>query len=289
MDNLKDITNPSLQARRQLFEKSLKLAGKQRFDCVVAMLATPYKDLREAVLDSCSDNEVQNWENDFIDLFKSFDPNENELQTQAILVLLQRLKGKLCQPLANFCHECLKSQHPDVQYQAFCLAELQEETSDKYLDAVRKFLHSNDEDIRIVAIQALDRLKPNWAYNEIVQLSQNARELEAFHALLALVHLSSEEQRKAHVLKMSQYLQQERYCFVAIQCLFEYGVSENIDALIQVAKNFFGEPTSRVAAAAAAARLGSEEGKKLLQKFSQSRHGNPNYARELIEKLKQLH
>ena len=47
------------------------------------------------------------------------------------------------------------------------------------------------------------------------------------------------------------------------------------------------EPTNRVAAAAAAAKLGSDEGFEVLKKFTQSRHGNPNYARELIGKLNQ--
>ena len=289
MDNqIAQAFSASKEQRRLAFDHAMQLTGKERFNCIVAMLATPYKDIREAILDSCTEEDILNWKPDLIEFLKTFKPDENMLQTQGILVLMQRLSGEFPPEFVHFCHNCLKLNIPDVQYQAFCLAELNEESSNDYLNTVRNFLHSKDEDFRIVAIQALTRLKPEFAYSEIEQLSQSASNLEAFHILLALVRLSNCEQRTTLVVKMSQYLEDERFCFVAAQCLFDYGVEENIPALLQVAKSFFAEPTNRVMAAAAAAKLGSEEGKSLLQKFSQSRHGNPNYAHELLEKLNQL-
>ncbi len=279
--------SPSSADRRQVFEYAVGLEGKERFDAVVALLATPYKDLGEAVLESCTPDVIRAWKPWLSELTANYDPEENPRQTQGILVLMQRFEGDFAPEWGDFCHKCLESQNPDVRYQAFCLAELREESSEEYLGKVRSFLHSPDEDMRIVAIQALTRLKPDWACSEIEDISRTAGSLESFHALLALVRLSDENKRTAHVLKMSQYLDDGRYCFVAAQCIFDYGVKDNIPALLSVAKSILAEPTNRVAAAAAAAKLGSDEGKELLQKFSQSRHGNPNYARELLEKLNQ--
>ena len=288
MDIIKQAFSASKEQRRLAFEQSLLLTGKERFNCVVAMLATPYKDIREAILDSCTSLDLLSWKPDLIEFLKSFQPQDHTLQTQGILVLMQRLDEDFPPEFIEFYKKCLKLQDPDIRYQAFCLAELREESSQDYLDTVRSFLHSDDEDCRIVAIQALTRLKPDFAFSEIEQLAQSAANLEAFHSLLALIRLGNCEQRTTHVVKLSQYLEDERYCFVAAQCMFDYGTQENIPALLQVAKSFFAEPTNRVMAAAAAAKLGSDEGKSLLQKFSQSRHGNPNYARELLEKLNQL-
>ncbi len=288
MDSINHAFSASKELRRMAFEQSLRLTGKQRFDCVVAMLAAPYKDIREAILDSCSEQDIRSWKPNLIEFLKSFVPQEHTLQTQGILVLMQRLDEDFPTEFIEFYQKCLKIQDPDIQYQAFCLAELREESTPDYLNDVRSFLHSDDVDFRIVAIQALTRLKPDFAFAEIEKRSQSANSLEAFHILLALIRLGNCEQRTTHVVKLSQYLEDERYCFAAAQCIFDYGIQDNIPALLQVAKSFFAEPTNRVIAAAAAAKLGSDEGKSLLQKFSQSRHGNPNYARELLEKLNQL-
>ena len=204
---------------------------------------------------------------------------------QALLVFMQRLSGDLEDELMSFGLKCLDHTDIDVRYQAFCLCELRECDTPEYLERVKGWLESRDEDFRIVAIQSLARLRPEWAEKALEERAHHAFGVEAFHILLTQIRICPVERRESFAAQLIPYLKNERFAFAAVQALGEYGNSSATAELLDVAQSFMAEPTLRVAAAYAAARLGSEEGKKWLKKFSSSRHGNPSYAKELLDAL----
>ncbi len=278
----------SLSVMRRALDSFISLTGENQARAAMALLASDCKELRESVLDVCSESVVssEDWKKVLLEVATDEHTVKNATLCQSLLVIYQRC-SELPEGIEAFCRNCLKHTDADVRYQAYCLAELREENSEEYLALVREFLKSADEDMRIVSVQAVDRLKPEWGMEALAQAAEKASWLEKFHILLTRIHLCSVDERATVAKALSEYLTDDRFSFAAIQALGEYGTTAEIPALLQYARSFLSEPTTRVAAAWAAAKLGSDEGIKLLKKFVSSRHGNPNYARELLEKIEQ--
>ena len=287
-DFKKAAQSSSLSVMRKALDSFMNLDGENQARAAIALLASDNKDLRESVLDVCSESVVssEDWKKVLLETVDDESTVKNASLCQSLLVIFQRC-SELPKTIDAFLRICLKHTDADVRYQAYCLAELQEDESEEYLEMVREFLNSSDEDMRIVSVQALERLKPEWGLEALVKAAEKASWLEKFHILLARIHLCSAEERATVAKELSNYLNDDRFSFAAIQTLGEYGTPEEIPALLEYARSFLSEPTTRTAAAWAAAKLGSDEGLKLLKKFVSSRHGNPNYAQELLEKIEQ--
>lgn len=276
----------SLSARRQAFCDFLEQETSVQCKAAMILLKSEYRDLHEAILNYCSEDVVSDMH--WRAALKNAISDENTLKCrelcQGLLVIYQRLP-EFDPEVSAFCQKCLEHEDADVRYQAYCLAELHEISSDEYLDCVRMFLESSDEDMRIISIQALARLKPEWAMKKLDERAEMATGVEAFHILLSQIHLCDEKSRPLFAQKLAVCVENERFAFAAVQALYEFGDESVVPTLLRYARSILSEPTTRIAAAAAAAKLGSQEGIKILQKFASSRHGNPNYAQEQLAKF----
>lgn len=276
----------SASVRRRAFGQFMGLHADEQPGIALIFLGSEHRDLREAVLDYCSEDVVASkaWTEALKNAVSNDKIASNALLCQGLLVIFQRL-SKLEDEFVAFYHKCLKHTDADVLYQAYCLAELREETSCEYHDFVKTNIHSEDEDMRIISIQALARLKPDWAIDALKKCAETAVGVEAFHILLSQIHICPPEMRPEFAQKIAFYIENERFAFAAVQALYEFGDASVVPALIRYARSVLSEPTTRIAAAAAAAKLGSKDGIKILKKFASSRHGNPSYAKEQLEKL----
>ena len=279
----------SMEKRIQAVERLDALPDDEHFSCAVILLNSPYHDLWEAALETCSSERVSSdaWRGS---LDKYLDKNLDEIPAkvqQALVICIRRMDGDLSNRIKTFCQKCLESDDLDVRYQAFCLAEIQEECSEAYSEFVRKALESKDSDFRIIAIQAIQRLRPDWGLDALRKRSIIAYGEEAFHLVLAQMSFDLDDELRSQLeTQLITAISDSRYAFPAIQAVVRYHVEDAVPALLRQAKSFFTEPTIRVASAGAAAKLGSAEGRKLLVKFATSDHGNPDYANELLESLK---
>jgi hypothetical protein len=277
----------SLSKRRLLFEQFLDLNPESQPMAANILLTSAYKDMREAVLEYCTSDVVSSvlWQTCIEACLDDAKFTQNMMWCQCVLVLMQRIEGELSDKLSHFCRQMLDASDVDVRYQAFCLAELACTNDADYVSRVRVWAEDSDEDFRIVAIQAIARLQPEWGMEVLERRASVSFGVEAFHILLTQIRLSSAEDRERFIEKLIPYVGDERFSFAAIQTLSEYGNERAVPALLKVAKSFLSEPTVRVAAAGAAAKLGSEKGRKILLKFATSGHGNPKYAEELLDAL----
>lgn len=282
-----DSSHRSLAKRRLLFEQFLNLKSEDKPMAACHLLSSTYKDLREAVLEYSTSDVVSEsqWKTCLETCLNDSKFRQNMDWCQCALILMQRMDGQLPEQLLSFCQAMLDADDIDVRYQAFCLAELSCTTDDSYISRVRAWLEDEDEDFRIVAVQALARLKPDWSLEMLEKRASVSFGVEAFHILLSQIRLCASEHRKPFIEKLISYVGDERFAFASIQALAQYGDESAIPALLKVAKSILGEPTIRVAAAGAAAKLGSEKGRKILLKFATSGHGNPKYAEELLDAL----
>ncbi len=278
----------SSDERWRAFDRFQSLEGKAQSDAGFELLETSNRELRDAVLSYCTQDilTTEPWQKSLSGRIDDSRTYDCVYLCQSVLVLLQRIDGIEASWL-EFGRRCLEHKDMDVRYQAFCLLELHNESSDAYVERVKAWLESEDEDFRIVSIQALSRLRPSWALMALEERARYAFGVESFHILLTQIRICPAEKRVDYVPQLMRYLENDRFSFAAVQALSEYGNSTCIGELVAIAKGFMTEPTLKVAAAAAAAKLGSEEGIKLLEKFSKSRHGNPSYASELLANLKQ--
>ncbi len=284
---LEHASHRSLSKRRSAFERFLALSDSEQPEVALMLLALSDKDVLEAVLEHCTREVVStdNWRHCLENKLQDANLSQNPDWNQAVLVILQRYEGEYEPSFSAFCEKQLDSDDADVRYQAYCLSEMRNAEGEAYLARVRRWIEDKDEDFRIVSIQALARLKPDWAMEVLKDRASKSFGLEAFHVLLTQIRLCLDSQRGEFVAKLIPYVRDERYSFAAIQALSEYGNADAIPALLGVASRFWAEPTIRVAAAGAAAKLGSEKGRKILLKFATSGHGNPKYAEQLLDAL----
>lgn len=280
----------SSSRRRQALESLFAMEGAERAKLALRLLRTEYKDVRDGIFDLASAQLLSSdkaWEEAIIAEVENKDLlAKDALWRQNLLVLIGRFDGILAEPLVKFYRSHLDDADEDVCYQALCLAELQLESGDAYLERLKTYTQSADEDLRIVAAQGIGRLKPDWAALELSEMARYASGQEAFHILLARLGLKVKDEQLELVEELKAYLEDERYAYPSILALGTYGSASDIDTLLSVARSFFGEPTLKVAAAEAAATLGSAEGLKLLKDFAQAKGGNPSYAAEALERLK---
>jgi len=250
---------------------------------ILRLLGSEYRDVREGVLALCSVETLKEpgfrehlvaWVSDG----EVFEP----LVRQGLLVLISRLEGALEDALAAYYRRCFDDVDGDVRYQAFWVAELRNEEGEDYLTRVRAGTKSKDEDLRILASQAICRLRPSWGEEALAEQARYALGLEAFHVLLARLTLGDAVLRLSLEPSLLAYLGDERFVYPAILALRDYGTEACVEGLLRVAGSFLAEPTVRVAAAEAAARHGSEKGRSLLVAFSNKRGGNPSYAAEAL-------
>ena len=279
----------SMEKRLQAVERLEALPDDEHFTCAVILLDTPYHDLWEATLDTCSSERVssESWRSS-LEKYLENKPDDIPVKVQqALVICIRRMDGDLSSRIKTYCQKCLESEDTEVRYQAFCLAELREENSDAYIEFVKKALESKDTDFRIIAIQAIQRLHPDWGLEALRKRSIVAYGEEAFHLVLAQMSFELDDDLKSQLsTQLITAISDSRYAFPAIQAAVKYHVEDAVPSLLRQAKSFFTEPTIRVASAWAAAALGSAEGRKKLVKFATSEHGNPDYASELLESLK---
>ncbi|MBQ9244322.1 MAG: hypothetical protein IJ165_14080 [Proteobacteria bacterium] len=277
----------SQKIRTEALEAFLAIHDQSKGDAALKLLQTPYKDLSEAILQACTSDIVNtdSFRNALIAALPEVKSSENDNYRQLFLVLLQRLEKPLERSLADFCLEALHAKSNDVRYQAFCVAELNNESSPDYIDFVRTSLNDGDEDIRIVAIQAVERLRPEWGTSALSQRAGKAIDTEACHLFITLLKICTEAERPLYSEKLLPYLEDDRFSFTTLQVLAERGTADAVPHILPIAKSFFSEPTVRVTAAFTAAKLGSDEGMNILKKLSESRHGNPTYAKQLLAEL----
>ena len=277
----------SRKTRAQALDAFFTCEAQTKGEIALELLQTSYKDLSEAVLQACTSDIVNTepFRKALLDALPRTKSSDNTNYRQLFLVLLQRLEKPLERPLAEFCLQELQSKSGDIRYQAFCVAELNNETSAEYLDFVQSALEDSDEDIRIVAIQAVERLTPEWGLKALKKRTDKAMGTEACHLFFTLLKICPEEDRTEYEQKLLPFLNDDRFSFAVMQVLAEHGTPDALPHVLPIAKSFFTEPTIRVAAAYTAAKLGSDEGMNILKKLSESRHGNPTYAQMLLAEL----
>ena len=288
-ESLRDqIQSTSLEKRRDAFEQYLKASDDLKIQYIWTLLDAPYRDIREAAIDSCAPEQLNTepWKSAILNKIGESKDDLSANIRQALLIFIQRLEGELDPRIVQFYRDAMDDSDNDVQYQAFVLAELREENSATYIERLKQWIDSSDPDFRIVAIQALARLNPDWAYKKLEQKLKQSVGEEAFQILLTMIRICPDQTQMPNLShQLVKYAIDDRFAFPAIQAIAQHGTKDEIPDLIGIAKSLFGEPTIRVAAAGAAARLGSDDGLALLKKFSASRHGNPKYAAELLEEL----
>ena len=230
----------------------------------------------------------------------------NDISTYAkesLLIWLASVASYLTPEVKSFVGRCFDDADDEIRYRAFCLAEYAEESSEAYWARVEQWLGDEDEDFRIVAVQAIERrvLQSGAPADEAIlsklesQLSR-ARDTEGFHIRLALLRLCAPSERAEAVRRIIGDIEDARFSYPAIDAVMKYYVTDDagegnatriaaIEALLRVSRGIFGEPTVRTIAAATAAQLGSSAGRELLESFSRSRRGNASYAQELLSSL----
>ena len=278
----------SLEKRREAFELFQKSDEDTQEQVVWDLLDAPYRDIREAVIEFCTPERLNDdaWKSCLLNKVSNVDNSLSVNIRQALLNFIQRLDGTLDDAFVQFYLKALDDDDNDVRYQAFVLAELREDCSESYVARLERWIDSDDADFRIVATQAAARLNPPWAYDKLTKKYKQTSGEEAFHILLTLLKICPDKaQVPEFAHQLVDYAIDDRFAFPAIQALAQYGTQAEIPKLLEVAKSLLAEPTIRVAAAGAAAGLGSEDGMELLKKCSKSRHGNPKYAAELLEAL----
>ena len=291
MDEIVRLGMNGSQAQRCRAAEALETMDPDRRAAVsIRLFDSPYKDIREWIWDNVEAIPPEIWIEAMRQALSAGVGlrQMGVLARQGILVVMQTLACDFPGELDDFARDCLDDEDSDVRYHAFCVAEMRRASGEEYEKRVKSCLECEDVDFRIIAIQAVRRLKPSWGCDAIKARVRYATGLEAFHARLALLHLCTPEERRNCVEALIPDILNDRYAFAAIEAvgLFaEYGSPEVIRALMSVAKGFFTEPTVGVAAAAAAARMGSADGLRWLQKCASSDKGNPEYARILLTKL----
>lgn len=287
----KRASNGSASVRAQAIEDWSALEGEAQAEIAVVLLGAPYKEVREAVLEYAQSEVVSqaSWRRVWEKGLQT--ASGNDLLCANMLVVMGRMVP-LSERMARFVRERFSSADGDVRYQAFCAAEYQEMTDEAYVAQVRKWLEDSDEDMRIVAVQAITRLKPEWGEAALTARYGHARGMESFLIRMALVRMTSGVAHDGYAAQLLRDVRDDRYSFAAIEAIGTFGrpensalVAEAIAVLLKVARRIWEEPTVRVAAAAAAARLGAKDGAAMLKKFASSRHGNPMYARMLADTI----
>jgi hypothetical protein len=129
----------SLEKRIQAVEKLEQLPHHEHFLCSTVLFDTPCHDLWEAVLDTCTTERVSSdeWQRSLSDYLNEKKGNLSARVQQSLVICIRRIEGKLSEVFKDFYHQCLQSEDMDVRYQAFCLAELQEESSAEYVEFVK--------------------------------------------------------------------------------------------------------------------------------------------------------
>lgn len=282
--------HPSASRRRQALDALFDMQGTEQVRLAFKLLKSPHRDIRDGVLDLASAQQLTSdkvWKEILIEEVKNHTLiAQDELWRQNLLVLISRLDRDLPEALVAFYRSHLDDESLDVCYQALCIAELQAEEGEAYLEHLKKYARSDDEDLRIVSTQGIGRLKPVWAEEELIEMARFANGQEAFHILLARLSLRNEDKKAELIEELKGYLKDDRYTFPSILALKNHGSKADAEALIDLAQSFFGEPTLKVMAAEAAAYLGEPEGLKLLENFAKSKRSNPVYASEALEKLR---
>lgn len=270
----------SASVRQRGFEAMTALTGSSQCRAAFVLLSSPFRDLVESVLSFCTSEVLSRPE--WKEAIRRACAGSLTEQSAHLLVLLQHLDEPLEAAFVTFYRRCLDAPFVEVRYQAFCLAEMQCENTPSYVEKVRSWLCCEDEDFRIVSIQAISRLLPDWGVSALESRIDSASRIERFHLILTLFRLSDGKKYEDELL---YFLNDDRFSFAVIDSLGQFGSVKSVPELLKLAGNFLTEPTIRVAAAGAAARLGDAKGRKWLEKFSRQRHGNPSYARELLAML----
>lgn len=273
----------SYQIRQRVISEFSSLPIKDQQELFGKLLQSPYKDVREGIFNVLSAERLQS-EASWLDALKALCPKspvDASLLSIGLLVLLSRYENLSEPSLLVFGEKCLASDNPDLQYQALVFLELQNDRSDAYLSTLPGLLGASDEDIRIIAVQAIMRLAPAWGVEKLTEHAKHARGQEGFHTLLARLSLGDDATRKSLEEELIRDLYDDRFCYPAVLALKQYGSEACIPHLLRLAGSFFGEPTMRITAADAAASLGSSEGIVWLRKFAE-KSGNTEYARQLL-------
>ena len=283
------LANPSTSKRLQTLEILDSLEGAEHFEAAMTLFETPYPDLWEAVLETCTAERVSapDWRQAFLNWVGAEHGSVSDRVRVAAVICIRRLTEPVEDGFMAYSRSALDDANDEVRYQAACLAEIREASGEEYLERVKQWLDTGDEDFRIIGIQATRRLKPEWGPEALASLESRATGEELFQVLLAEMDLISDEGERERVgRRVLDLVYDGRFSFAAIQALSRHKMTFAVPELEKLAKRFFVDPTVRVAAAGAAANMGSEEGRKLLVKFAVSGSGNPDYAEELLTALK---
>ncbi len=276
---LENANHASASTRARALAAFAKLDDDAQRTLFAALLKSEFKDVREGVLDVLSADKIHadpSWI-DAVAALTDSDPDAEWLLCIGVLALLARFDQKLPANCLVFGENCLKAQNDDLRYQAACFLEMQEDSSEDYVTAITGLLNSRDEDLRIVAVQALSRLKPTGCAQKLAEHARHALGLEGFHVLLARLEVGSDDERRQLEPELIRQLVDDRFCYPAIVALKKYGSKLAIEPLLRIASSFLGEPTLRISAAEAAAQLGSQEGIVWLNKFAKH-SANREYA-----------
>ena len=273
----------SYQVRQQAISAFAALSAEEQQKIFAELLQSSYKDVREGIFDFLSSERLQA-DHAWLDAIRRQcpeSPSQASLLSIGLLVLLARFEHPSEPSLLAFGEKCLASEDPDLQYQALFFLELHNDDSPAYLEALPNLLGASDEDVRIIAIQAITRLSPAWGAEKLAEHAKHARGQEGFHTLLGRLSLGDDATRKSLEEALIRDLYDDRFCYPAILALKQYGSETSVPHLLRLAGSFLGEPTMRITAADAAAKLGSSEGLVWLQKFAE-KSGNTEYARQLL-------
>lgn len=295
---LSEVENSSASRRRSALEWWVNLPESESIPLSMRLMGSSYRDVRDDVVEYCID-EFINCELMFDEVAhfieeKSNSMDENMRQSLLRLMASFPLERVFSPSMTRFYRGCFDAEDGETRYRALCLAEYREDTSSEYAEDLRRWLRDEDEDFRIVSIQGIARLKPSWGREALLERVGSCGSLEAFHLQTALVALSVGEARAPHLRRIVEWVGDSRFTYPAIKLLEHYGTgdawssedrAEAIEALLRVVRGVLGEATVRTVAAGAAAKLGSEEGRRWLEKFSKLRHGNPELAKALLLEL----
>ena len=275
--------HPSSQIRQRAILEFASLDFEEQQNFFAELIQSPYKDLREGVLDVLSADVLQSNESWLNVIAKHFpeNPTTTTLLSIGLLSLLARFENVPDSQCLRFAEQCLRSDNADLQYQAIVFLELQNDSNPTYIEALSPLLEAGDEEVRIIAIQAIARLAPPWGATKLATHATHTHGIEGFHTLLARLALGDEAIHRSLEPDLIRSLYQDRFCYPAILALKQYGSDRCIEDLLRIAGSFFGEPTMRIAAADAAAKLGSDEGIRWLRKFAQ-KSGNTDYAKQML-------
>lgn len=304
-------SSSSAAQRRAALERWVELDFPQIVEVALQLIASPYRDVREDVVSFCSEEYSENREVAAV-LCEHISRHAEDISIdvkESLLVWLTSLARFLTPEAVSFVHRCFDDPEAEVRYRAFCVSEYAEDTSEDYWSHVERWLVDEDEDFRIVAVQAVERRALHSGgqvaesmWKKLESRLSEASEAEGFHIRLALLRLSPPACRALAVRRIVSDIEDARYSYPAIDAVMRYGSQPQyygmdetgegeatraaaVEALLRVSRSFLGEPTVRTAAAAAAARLGSEVGRALLESFAHSRRANASYARELLGEI----